>query len=130
MAIWKMILQTTIILLITQSSIQSETIDRQHFLFKKLPDVAIPSFYTHVRIPFPLQPIINRLDEAIKELTHQKLVSAQEKNKDTTNTILTMVSSLSKGSRQSSLIFSKSSQQFLEIKDSLTSLVHSLEQLL
>jgi hypothetical protein len=87
MAIWKMILQTAIILLITQSSIQSETIDRQHFLFKKLPDVAIPSFYTHVRIPFPLQPIINRLDEAIKELNHQKLVSALEKNKDITNTI-------------------------------------------
>lgn len=72
------ILQITLILLLAEVSHQTGN-NKQHFLFKKLPAVAIPRSYTHVRIPFPLKPLLSNIDNAIAVIQKERL---PENNKD------------------------------------------------
>lgn len=87
MAYWKLTTSVAILLLLTQSSIQLKTIEKQDFLFKRLPDVAVPHHFTHVRIPLPLQPIVNKLNDAIREFTRQKHAISNSSIKDITDTM-------------------------------------------
>jgi hypothetical protein len=44
---------------------------RQHFLFSKLPDIAFTNAYAHFRIPFPIKPILTKIEETIEDFHTQ-----------------------------------------------------------
>jgi hypothetical protein len=67
----KMILQAALVLLFSVSFIQSET-SNQHFLFNRQLPIAIPHHSVYIRVPFPLQPFLSKIDQAIAEMEIQK----------------------------------------------------------